>query len=127
MKKLPKDYPKLVIDHHVHDNRMVFGIICCCFVCFMFVGFAFMEKGGRRHFVYLDLESELAGLFVLVFSLHEDCGNLALIGALDYGRMKRYGHKKDGIFLQSGHLFEDFLGDVEGAKCPKAWTCCSRG
>jgi len=33
-----------VDDHYVHDNHMVFGIVCC-FVCFMFLGSAFMEKG----------------------------------------------------------------------------------
>ncbi len=60
------------IDHHVHDNHMVLGIVCCCFVCFMFAGFAFMEKGKCMCFVSLDLEDELACLFVLVFAFHED-------------------------------------------------------
>jgi hypothetical protein len=59
-------------DHYVHDNHMVLGIVCCCFVCFMFVGSALMEKGDYRHFVSLDLKGELACLFVLVFALHED-------------------------------------------------------
>lgn len=59
-------------DHHVHDNHMVFIIRCCCFVCFMFAGFAFMEKGECRHSVSLNLEGEIARLFVLVFALHED-------------------------------------------------------
>jgi hypothetical protein len=54
-------------------------------------------------------------------------GNLASICTLDYGRMRSHIHKKDGIFLQLGLLFGEFLGDVEGAKYSKAWTCCSRG
>ncbi len=32
-------------DCHMHDNHMVLGIACCCFMCFMFVGCAFMETG----------------------------------------------------------------------------------
>jgi hypothetical protein len=38
----------------------------------MFAGFAFMEKGECRHSVSLNLEGEIARLFVLVFALHED-------------------------------------------------------
>jgi hypothetical protein len=59
-------------DCHVHDNHMVFGIVCCSFVCFMFTCCVIMEKGNCRHFVYLDLEGELACLSILVFALHED-------------------------------------------------------
>jgi hypothetical protein len=49
MKKLPKDCPKLAVDgaqrlSHAY-NHMVLGIACCCFMCFMFVGCAFMETG----------------------------------------------------------------------------------
>ncbi len=58
-------------DCHVHDNHMMLGITCC-FVCFMFVGCAFMEMGKWRCFVSLNLECELSCLFVLVFALHED-------------------------------------------------------
>jgi len=52
--------------------------------------------------------------------------NLASIGTLDYGRMRSHIHKNDGIFSQLGLLFGEFLGDIEGAKYSKAWTC-SRG
>jgi hypothetical protein len=38
----------------------------------MFVGCVFMEKEECKHFVSLDLKGELACLFVLVFTLHED-------------------------------------------------------
>ncbi len=37
----------------------------------MFVGCAFMEEGEGGHFVYLDLDCELASSFKLVFVLHE--------------------------------------------------------
>ncbi len=60
------------IDCHVHNKHMVFRIICCCFVCFMFRGCAIMEKGGCRHSVSFDLKGELAHLSMLVFALHED-------------------------------------------------------
>jgi hypothetical protein len=60
-------------DCHVHDKHMVFRIIiCCCFVCFLFTRCAIMEKGECKHFVYLDLECEIAYLFMLVSTLHED-------------------------------------------------------
>jgi hypothetical protein len=59
-------------DHYVHNNHMVFGIVCCCFVCFMFPGCAFIEKVEPRHSISLDLEGEHARLFVLGFALHED-------------------------------------------------------
>ncbi len=51
---------------------MVLGIACSCFMCFMFVGCAFMEMGEWRHLVSLDLECELSCLSMLVFALHED-------------------------------------------------------
>ncbi len=55
-------------DCHVH----IVPEIVCCFVCFMLVGCAFMEKGKCRCFVSLDLESKLAQLSMLVFAFHED-------------------------------------------------------
>jgi hypothetical protein len=72
---------------------MVFGTICC-FVCFKFLGSAFMEKGECRHSIPLDLKGELAHLSVLVFFFMKTSGNLVPIGALNFGRMRSHGHKE---------------------------------
>jgi hypothetical protein len=49
MKKLPKTLNRQLMEHsdcHVHNNHLMLGIIdACCFVCFMFVGSAFMKMG----------------------------------------------------------------------------------
>ncbi len=73
-------------DRYVHNNHMVF-VIVCCFVCFMFADCAFIENGERRHSISLDLEGELACLFVLVFALHED--------QREFGSHRRTGLQKD--------------------------------
>jgi hypothetical protein len=47
---------------------MKLGIACCCLVCFMIAGCAFMEMGEERRFVSLDLECELSCLYEFGFS-----------------------------------------------------------
>ncbi len=108
-------------DHYVHHNHMVFGIVCCCFVCFMFAGCAFMEKGECRHFISLDLEGKRARLFVLVLLLMKTGENLAPIGALDYERMRSREHMKERYFGNRGTDFgRNYWGNTQGAKYSKS-------
>jgi hypothetical protein len=88
----------------------------------MFAGCAFVEKGERRHSIFLDLEGKRARLFVLVFALHENQWEfLALIGALDYERTRGREHMKERYFCNQGTDFgRNYWGNSEGAKYSKS-------
>jgi hypothetical protein len=98
-------------DHYVHDNQMVFGIVCCCFVCFMFAGCAFIEKGERRHSISLDFEGECARLFGLVFALHENWREFGSNWCTGLGKDEELRTYDGEIFLHSGDRFwQELLG-----------------
>jgi hypothetical protein len=98
-------------DHYVHDNHMVFGIVCCCFVCFTFAGCAFIEKGERRHSISLDLEGERACLFVLIFALHEDWREFGSDWCTGLQKDEESRTYEGEIFLQWGDKFwQELLG-----------------
>lgn len=91
--------------------NVVFGIVCCCFVCFMFGGCASIEKGECRHSISLDLEGKRAHLFVLVFALYEnqrEFGSDWCTGLRKDEDSRTYEGK---IFSQSGDRFwQELLG-----------------
>lgn len=81
-----------------------------------------MEKGECKHFVYLDLECEIAHLFMLVSTLHED--------RWEYGFDQCTGLRKDEElqtyegwqFLQLGLQFAYSWEKMEKkTKYSKAW------
>jgi hypothetical protein len=57
-----------------------------------------MEKGECTCFFSPDLKDELASSSMLIFVLHEDPWEYALIGVLNYLRMRCCRYKEDGSF-----------------------------
>jgi hypothetical protein len=82
-----------------------------------------MENGECRRSLFLDLKDEFTSSSMLFFALLEDPWKYALIGVMNYGRMKSCGYKKDDSFTMWRSFFVGFWARQKKAKYSNVGLC----